>query len=207
MRMTATFALNQLITHGFGVYLFAALVALMQNSVGITHWHLALIGALSQLSYLAGAMLMGAFGDRLDSGRSMLVTGSVISVSLLSMAWLENPVLIVAVLTLMSACAAISWSSLAELTTRYGDPQYHSTNLSTAASGTAWGFSLNGLLLLMLVPQFGWRSGWIVATHRRSPYAPSSRQEPCSCRTVLPHAHRREERASVLRLTWAARHN
>ena len=162
MRMTATFALNQLITHGFGVYLFAALVALLQNSVGITHWHLALIGALSQLSYLAGAMLMGAFGDRLDSGRSMLVTGSVISVSLLSMAWLENPVLIVAVLTLMSACAAISWSSLAELTTRYGDPQYHSTNLSTAASGTAWGFSLNGLLLLMLVPQFGWRSGWIV---------------------------------------------
>ncbi|WP_227816775.1 MFS transporter [Nitrogeniibacter aestuarii] len=163
MRMTVTFGINQIISHGFGLFLFAALVPLMQAEIGITHWHLATIGALTQLAYLGGAMLLGVIGHRIDSGRLMLSSGVVTSVLLFSMASLHDPILMLVALTVMSASAAISWGGIVELVTRYGQPEHHATSLSTASSGTAWGYGLNGLLILLVVPALGWRSGWLAA--------------------------------------------
>ncbi len=163
MRMTLTFAMNQIISHGFGLFLFAALVPMMQADVAITSWHLASAGALTQVSYLVGAMVLGSVGHKVDSGRLMLGTG-VLSTSLLfCMAFMSDPTLILVLLTVMSASAAISWGGIVELVTRHGDKQSQSTSLSVAASGTAWGYGFNGLLILMVVPVLGWRSGWIAA--------------------------------------------
>jgi len=163
MRMTLTFGINQIISHGFGLFLFAALVPMMQTSIEISHWHLATIGALTQLSYLGGAMLLGLIGHHIDSGRLLLISGSVTSLLLFGMAMLNDSMAILLVLTVMAASAAICWGGIVELVTRYGRPESCSTSLSTASSGTAWGFGLNGLLILLVVPLFGWRSGWIVA--------------------------------------------
>ncbi len=163
MRMTITFGINQIISHGFGLFLFAALVPMMQTSIEISHWHLATIGAVTQLSYLGGAMLLGLIGHRIDSGRLLVLSGSVTSLLLFSMALLNDPMAILVVLTVMAASAAICWGGIVELVTRYGRPENCSTSLSMASSGTAWGFGLNGLLILSVVPLLGWRSGWIVA--------------------------------------------
>ena len=163
MRMTLTFGINQIISHGFGLFLFAALVPLMQAEVGITHWHLATIGALTQLAYLAGAMLLGVVGHRVDSGRLMLTTGAITSALLFCMASLSDPMLMLLALTVMSATAAMSWGGIVELTTRFGRPEHTATSLSTASSGTAWGYGINGILILLVVPMLGWRSGWLVA--------------------------------------------
>lgn len=164
MRMAITFGFNQVISHGFGLFLFAALVPLMQESIDITSWHLATIGALTQLSYLAGAMILGIIGHRMDSGRLLIGTGVLTSGLLFSMAWLNDPVVITLVLTVMAASAAISWGGIVEMVTSYGRLDRTSTNLSIASSGTAWGYSLNGLIILLVVPIFGWRSGWIAAS-------------------------------------------
>lgn len=163
MRMTATLGINQIISHGFGLFLFAALVPLMQTSIEISHWHLATIGALTQLAYLAGAMLLGLIGHHVNSGRLLLVTGSITTLLLFSMSMLNDPMVITLVLTVMAASAAISWGGIVELITRYGRPENCATNLATASSGTAWGYGLNGLLILLVIPLFGWRSGWILA--------------------------------------------
>ncbi|SEG75384.1 MFS transporter [Marinobacterium lutimaris] len=163
MRMTVTLGINQIISHGFGLFLFAALVPLMQASIEITHWHLASIGALTQLAYLAGAMLLGLIGHHVNSGRLLLVTGSITTLLLFSMSLLNDPMVITLVLTVMAASAAISWGGIVELITRYGRPENCATNLATASSGTAWGYGLNGLLILLVIPLFGWRSGWILA--------------------------------------------
>jgi len=135
--MTTTFGVNQIISHGFGVFLFAAMVPMMRESIAISHWYLATIGALSQLSYLGGAMLLGLIGHRIDSGRLVLIC--------------------------MAASAAISWGAIVELITRYARPALCSTCLSSASSGTAWGYGLNGLLILLVVPLLGWRSSWLLA--------------------------------------------
>ena len=164
MRMAITFGFNQVISHGFGLFLFAALVPLMQESIDITSWHLATIGALTQLSYLAGAMILGIIGHRMDSGRLLIGTGILTSCLLFSMAWLNDPLIITCVLTVMAASAAISWGGIVEMVTSYGRLDRTSTNLSIASSGTAWGYSLNGLIILLVVPVFGWRSGWIAAS-------------------------------------------
>lgn len=163
MRMTTTFGVNQIISHGFGVFLFAALVPMMQESIEISHWYLATIGAMTQLSYLGGAMLLGLIGHRIDSGRLVLITGSITSVLLFVMATLDDPLLVLLLLICMAASAAISWGGIVELITRYARPELCSTCLSSAASGTAWGYGLNGLVILMVVPLLGWRSSWVLA--------------------------------------------
>ncbi|SFG80582.1 hypothetical protein [Neptunomonas qingdaonensis] len=140
------FGVNQIISHGFGVFLFAALVPLMKESIDISHWHLATIGALTQLSYLGGTMLLGLVGHRIASEWLVLITGSVTSVLLFVMAALDDPMVVLLVLRCMAACAAISWGAIVELITRYARPSLCSTCLSSASSGTAWGYGLNGWL-------------------------------------------------------------
>lgn len=164
MRMAMTFGFNQVISHGFGLFLFAAIMPMMQESIEISSWYLAAAGALTQLSYLAGAMILGVIGHRLDSGRLLIATGVLTSALLFTMAWLDNPMIMIGVLTVMAASAAISWGGIVELTTRLGRLDRTATNLSIASSGTAWGYSLNGLIILLVVPLLGWRSGWVVAS-------------------------------------------
>jgi len=46
---------------------------------------------------------------------------------------------------------------------RRSKPEKCSTYLSFASSGTAWGYGLNGLLILLVVPTLGWQSRWPIA--------------------------------------------
>jgi len=163
MAMAVIFGMNQILSHGFGVFLFAALVPLMRESIAISNWHLATIGAACQLAYLAGALLLSLLAHRIAASRLLLATGGLTVASLTAMAFVESSLIITVVLVLMSACAAVSWGAIVDITTRSIDPRKASTCLSTAASGTAWGYGINGLLLLLLVPILGWQSAWFFA--------------------------------------------
>ncbi|OYD25742.1 MFS transporter [Oceanimonas baumannii] len=163
VKIAVVFGLNQVVSHGFGMFLFAAMVPLMRESILLNHWHLAAIGALTQLAYLAGALLLGVFGHRLGTERLALITGSLSSGLLLTMAYLEHPLLIMAVLTCLAASAAISWGTLVEIVSRHVHAGLRSTCLSTISSGTAWGYGLNGLLILIIVPMLGWQQAWLLA--------------------------------------------
>ena len=163
MRVAAVFGLNQIVSHGFGLFLFAALVPLMRESIAITNWHLAAIGALTQLSYLAGALLLGFIGNKICSARLVLATGSLTTVLLYGMSQLQHPLIITLVLVVLAASAAISWGAIVEIVGRHSKPERCSTYLSFASSGTAWGYGLNGLLILLVVPTLGWQSSWQIA--------------------------------------------
>ena len=163
MRMAVIFGMNQLISHGFGIFLFGALVPLMRETVSITYWHIATIGALTQLSYLGGALLLGVIGHRLASSRIVLAMGSITTALLFSMSVVQHAMVITIVLSCMAACAAISWGAIVEIVNRKANPDRCATYLSSAASGTAWGYGVNGLLILLVVPVFGWQWGWFIA--------------------------------------------
>lgn len=163
MRVAAVFGLNQIVSHGFGLFLFAALVPLMRESIAITNWHIAAIGALTQLSYLAGALLLGVIGNKVCSTRLVLTTGSLTTVLLYSMSQLQSPLIITSVLVLLAASASISWGAIVEILGRHAKPERCATHLSFASSGTAWGYGLNGLLILLVVPTLGWQRSWQIA--------------------------------------------
>ncbi|GAA3713106.1 MFS transporter [Oceanisphaera sediminis] len=163
MKMAVIFAMNQIVSHGFGIFLFAALVPMMRESISLSHWHLAAIGALTQLAYLGGAMLLGLLGHRLDTARLSLVAGTLTTVLLFTMSQLESPLFITLVLTCLAASAAISWVTIVEIISRYARSEQRSTYLSTASSGTAWGYGLNGLMILLVVPVLGWQHSWQIA--------------------------------------------
>lgn len=164
MRIPVTFGMNQIISHGFGMFLFAALLPFMRESVEISAWQLAAIGALTQLAYLGGAMLLGLVGHRFGSSRLVLLTGSFSSALLLAMSHLHDPLHIALVLTCLAASAAISWGCIVEIVSRCALPERRSTYLSCTSSGTAWGYAINGLLILSVVPAFGWQRGWQLAS-------------------------------------------
>lgn len=163
MRMPTTFGMNQIVSHGFGMFLFAALMPFMRESIDISAWQLATIGALTQVAYLGGAMLLGLVGHRLGTGRLALLTGITTSSLLFCMSQLRDPMLISLTLTCLAASAAISWGCIVEIVSRCARPELRSTYMSCASSGTAWGYALNGLLILVVVPSLGWQSSWQVA--------------------------------------------
>ena len=163
MRMAAIFGLNQVVSHGFGVFLFAALLPLMRESIDISNWQLAAIGALTQMSYLAGALLLGLIGHRVGTVRLALTTTSLTTALLFLMSQLRDPLHIMLALSILAASASISWGTIVEIISRYASKASCSTCMSCASSGTAWGYGVNGLLILLVVPFFGWESSWIIA--------------------------------------------
>ena len=163
MFMAFVFALNQILSHGFGLFLFAALVPMMRLDIAISHWHLAWVGALTQIAYLIGALLLGAVGHKIGTRRLSIATGILTTSLLLSLALVKDPVLIIALLTLLAASASISWGTIVEIISRYANRHECATYLTTASSGTAWGYALNGGLILLVVPLLGWQASWFIA--------------------------------------------
>ncbi|WP_191600589.1 MFS transporter [Marinomonas algicola] len=164
MFMAFVFALNQILSHGFGLFLFAALVPLMRETIAISHWHLALVGALTQIAYLLGALLLGAVGHRIGTAKLSIMTGILTSSLLFSLSVIEEPVVIIALLTILAASAAMSWGTIVEIISRYAQRQHRSTYLATASSGTAWGYAINGGLILLVAPLVGWQASWLFAS-------------------------------------------
>ena len=163
MFMAFVFALNQILSHGFGLFLFAALVPMMRLDIAISHWHLAWVGALTQIAYLIGALLLGAVGHKIGTRRLSIATGILTTSLFLSLALVKDPVLIIALLTLLAASASISWGTIVEIISRYANRHECATYLTTASSGTAWGYALNGGLILLVVPLLGWQASWFIA--------------------------------------------
>ena len=79
------------------------------------------------------------------------------------MSQLQSPLIITLVLVLLAASASISWGAIVEIIGRHSKPERCATHLSFASSGTAWGYGLNGLLILMVVPALGWQRSWQIA--------------------------------------------
>lgn len=163
MFMALVFALNQVLSHGFGLFLFAALVPMMREDIAISHWHLALVGALTQIAYLIGALLLGSVGPRIGSSRLCLVTGGLSTFLLFSLSQIDDPISIILLLTILAASASISWGTIVEIISRHAKRSQSATYLTTASSGTAWGYAINGGLILFIVPLLGWQASWMIA--------------------------------------------
>ncbi|MBJ7550001.1 MFS transporter [Marinomonas ostreistagni] len=163
MGIALVMAFNQVVSHGFGLFLFAALLPSMQSDIEIEAWHLAIIGAGTQASYLMGAALLGSLGHKVRSEVLLFGSGLTTAIILFGMLFLKMPEMVIAGLCLMSLSAALCWGGIVELISRSSSPSNKSMYLSIASSGTAWGYGANGLIMLLVLPAWGWQGGWVVA--------------------------------------------
>lgn len=161
--MPIVFGISQIISHGFGLFLFAALVPLIQESIPMNHWHIATITIMTQISYLIGALLLGFIGPKIGSARLIVGSGIITSSLLFFISQVDDVAVLTTTLTVLAASASISWGAIVEVIGRYSVPEHCSTCMSSAASGTAWGYALNGLIVLLIVPILGWRNSWVMA--------------------------------------------
>ncbi|MBB1488885.1 MFS transporter [Oceanospirillum sediminis] len=162
MRLAIILGANQVISHGFGVFLFAALFPLMRDALDMTYWHLTLTGVATQIAYLAGALCVSILGRIISAERLILLTAGGATLLLAGLSQVAEPVIIIVLLFLLAFSAAGCWGAIVGLISQYADKQNAATSLSVAGSGTAWGYGINGLILLWWVPVFGWQSVWIL---------------------------------------------
>lgn len=160
MQMAFILAANQVVSHGFGLFLFSALFPLMREPLGLSHWYLTTAGIATQVAYLVGALSVGFLSRWISAEKLVLATGAGAILLLLSLFFLSDPYQMIVVLFCLVFSAAVSWSAIVGLISRFASRESAATCLSVASSGTAWGYGINGLILLLWVPVFGWQSVW-----------------------------------------------
>lgn len=164
MYMAIVFAFNQVVSHGFGLFLFAAVVPFMQQSTEITFWHIGIAGAATQVAYLLGASLLGIIGSAVSMRKVSIATGTLAPIILLFISFLSDPLMIIVALVLLALSASMSWGAIVEIVSRHAPDNRRSTYLSSASSGTAWGYGIIGLVIIWLVPILGWEISWRFAS-------------------------------------------
>jgi predicted MFS family arabinose efflux permease len=150
--------------YGFGIYLFASLVAEMRGDLGLDYADVGLATGTAQAGFLAASLLSGIWAPRLGPVRVILGAVAATALSLLLMTRLpatHPPLLLIGLLTIMGAGAAAVWVPMVAIAQDVIPTRHRAKALGLISSGTAYGVFLNGLLIPPLVTGYGWRGVWL----------------------------------------------
>lgn len=162
-KVTIVFTAVIAAAYAFGVYLFPSLIPDMRLSLDFGYAEVGGITASRQIAFLITALFSAAavlrFGAGLVILGSLLLAGlALCGLGVAVSAWTAAGLLIV-----LNACAASAWIPMVSLVSRVVDYRHQGKAVGFIASGTNYGLCLNGLLVPVLLPAFGWRSVWLVA--------------------------------------------
>jgi predicted MFS family arabinose efflux permease len=149
------------VTYAFGVYLFPLLLPDMKSALGFGYAEAGSIAGLRQIAFLLTAMLSGAATVRLGAGTVILGSVVVCGVALCGLAMSPNLWTVAVLLIVMNACAASAWIPMVSLITKVVDYRHQGKSVGLIASGTNFGLCLNGLMVPVLMSEWGWRSVWL----------------------------------------------
>lgn len=151
--------------YGFGIYLFASLVAEMRTDLGLNYGTIGLATGIAQAGFLVASLLSGVLAPRLGPVRLILgaVAATAASLLLISRVPVANPTLIlIGLLTIMGAAAAAVWVPMVAIAQQVVPVQHRAKALGLMSSGTSYGVFVNGLIIPPLASGHGWRSVWLV---------------------------------------------
>lgn len=149
-------------TFGFGLYLFSALANDMRLEIGFSYSTIGVMAGMAQLGFLAGAILCGAAVPRLGEAVVVITAGAVASGALILMSQVEHTWLTGALLFVLAMMAALAWTPMVALIGQYIPPGHQAKSMGLIGSGTSYGIFINGLLLPLLLEEYGWRAVWLV---------------------------------------------
>jgi predicted MFS family arabinose efflux permease len=149
-------------TYGFGIYLFSALMTDMRKDLGFDYSTVGYVTGGVQAGFLAFALLSGLLAPRLGMKRMVIASVFLTAACLLLMPLVKTTALLALLLTLMGASAASVWVPMVSVAKSLVAEAHLGKALGLMSSGTAYGIFLNGLVLPVMLPAYGWRSVWLL---------------------------------------------
>jgi predicted MFS family arabinose efflux permease len=149
-------------TYGFGIYLFSALLTDMRRDLGLSYSAVGYVTGGVQAGFLVFALLSGLLAPRFGMKRTVITSVLMTSVCLLLMPLVKTTALLAVLLTLMGASAASVWVPMVSVAKSLVSEVHLGKALGLMSSGTAYGIFLNGLVMPVMLPAYGWRSVWLL---------------------------------------------
>ena len=149
-------------THGFGYFLFPALLPTMRVEHGLSYATTANITSGAQIAYMVGSLFAGVIGPKLGAGRLTLASVILAALCLLGTAIADSAWAIGCLVAAMSASAAVNWASISALAGVYVPARRRGQALTVAATGSAWGVCANGVIVARALPDLGTSGAWIL---------------------------------------------
>ena len=121
------------------------------------------ITGATQIAYVVGSLFAGFAGPRLGAGRLTIVSVALAAFCLLGTAFADSGWSIGILVALMSASAAVNWTSISALAGVYVPARRRGQALTVAATGSAWGVCANGVIVARGLPDLGTSGAWTLA--------------------------------------------
>ncbi|SDX83247.1 MFS transporter [Eubacterium barkeri] len=150
------------ITFAFGRYIFSMITPDIVASLHIDYEFVGRINACHQAAYLLFSLLGGIFCSYLSV--RFLISSSVIlcGVSVFALAFVNNPWVLLVVVTFQGIFAAVSWIPMVEFVAENIEEDHRGKALGIISSGTSFGLILNGLLIPPILSQGTWQGVWFI---------------------------------------------
>lgn len=166
LEVTLFFTAFVAVTYGFGIYLFAALVPDMRQSLGFDYATVGLATGIAQAGFLVASLVSGLLAPVIGPARLIFASVSLTAGGLLLMGCLSSDRLgsaaeMTALLALMGAAAASVWVPMVGMCQQVIPARHHGKALGLMSSGTSYGVFINGLIVPPLLASHGWPSAWL----------------------------------------------
>lgn len=150
------------ITFAFGRYIFSMITPDIVRELGIDYEFVGRINAFHQGAYLLFSLLGGLLCSVVSVRH--LIGGSVIlcGVSVTMLAFVNNPWILLCIVTLQGIFAATSWIPMVAFVAENIQEKNRGKSLGIISSGTSFGLILNGMLIPWLLKYGTWHTVWLV---------------------------------------------
>ncbi|HVJ41348.1 MAG TPA: MFS transporter [Dongiaceae bacterium] len=168
LEVTLFFTAFVAVTFGFGIYLFAALVPDMRQSLHFDYAAAGLATGTAQAGFLIASLASGLLAPVIGATRLIFASVVLTAACLLLMGRLGSDRFgsaaeMTLLLTFMGAAAASVWVPMVGVCQRVIPVRHHGKALGLMSSGTSYGVFINGLIVPPLLASYGWPSAWLAA--------------------------------------------
>jgi len=154
--------LSVMATHGFGLWLFSALLPRMKESLELGYDQVALITASVPFTYMLFCLLSSLLIPLLGSARVTLLSVAGSGLCMLAVVGSTQVWQVALLLILISSCAGLHWMSMVELASRVVPVHSRNRALGLIAGGSAVGICVNGVLISPLFNGWVWQELWLL---------------------------------------------
>ena len=150
-------------TYGFGVYLFSTILPDMKAELHFSYTEAGGFISLAQVGFLMAALTSSVLTHRIGAKRLILLAMLTSCISLLGLIFVTERWHIAIFLTTAGAAAAAVWVPMVAVAQDRIPPKHQGKAIGLMSSGTAYGVFVNGLVVPIFLPEYGWRAVWVFA--------------------------------------------
>ncbi|MBO0664556.1 MFS transporter [Jiella sp. MQZ9-1] len=148
-------------TYGFGMYLFAALLPDIRQTLSFDYGVAGVITGSAQAGFMVFALLGAFLAHRIGGAAVALLSAALCAACLLAVPAIANIVVVGALLTVLGGTAASAYVPIVELVARSVPYSHRGKALGLISSGTSYGVFINGLLVPVFLANGNWQGVYI----------------------------------------------